>query len=151
MYNVNRCINTNYITNSIIYNFVYFLLFSRSLSLVRLIATPWIAGGQASLSITNSQRLLRLTSIELVMPSNRLILCCPLLLLPLSIGVSASTSIPPVNTQGWCPLGWTGWISLQSKGFSGVFTNSTIRILWCSVFFMVQLSHSYMTAKIYSL
>ena len=151
MYNVNRCINTNYITNSIIYNFVYFLLFSQSISLVWLIATPWITGGQASLSITNSQRLLRLTSIELVMPSNRLILCCPLLLLPLSIGVSASASILPVNTQGWCPLGWTGWISLQSKGFSGVFTNSTIRILWCSVFFMVQLSHSYMTAKIYSL
>ena len=58
----------------------------QSLSRVRLFATPWIAAHQASLSITNSQSSLRLTSIESVMPSSHLILCCPLLLLP---------SIPP--------------------------------------------------------
>ena len=44
-----------------------------------------------------------------------------------SIGVSASTSVPPMNTQGWCPLGWAGWISLQSKGLSRVFSNTTVQ------------------------
>ena len=54
----------------------------QSLSCVQLFATPWTAAHQASLSITNSQSLLKLMPIELVMPSNHLILCCPLLLLP---------------------------------------------------------------------
>ena len=44
-----------------------------------------------------------------------------------SIGISASTSVLPMNTQGWSPLGWTGWISLQSKGFSRVFSNTTVQ------------------------
>ena len=44
-----------------------------------------------------------------------------------SIGVSASTSFLPMNTQDWSPLGWTGWISLQSKGLSGVFSNTTVQ------------------------
>ena len=85
-------------------------------------------------------------SIELVMPSNHLILCRPLLLLPPippsirvfsnestlrmrwpRIGVSASTSVLPMNTQDWSPLGWTGWISLQSKGLSRVFSNTTVQ------------------------
>ena len=106
-----------------------------SLSPVRLFATPWIAARQASLSITNSRSSLRLTSIELVMPSSHLILRRPLLLLPpippsirvfsmsqlfiwsgQSTGVSASASFPPKKSQGWFPLEWTGWISLQSKG-----------------------------------
>ena len=97
-------------------------------------------------SITNSQSLLKLISIESVMPSNHLILCCPLLLLPQSfpasgsfpmsqvfasggqsIGVSASTSILPTNTQDWSPLEGTGWISLQSKGLSRVFSNTTVQ------------------------
>ena len=43
-----------------------------------------------------------------------------------SVAVSASTSVPPMNTQDWCPLGWTGWISLQSKGISRVFSNTTV-------------------------
>ena len=47
-----------------------------------------------------------------------------------SIGVSASTSVPPMNTQDWSPLGWTGWISLQSKGLSRVFSNTTIGLPW---------------------
>ena len=113
---------------------------------VRLLVTPWTAAPQASLSITNSRSLPKLMSIELVMPSNHLILCRPLLLLPHSfptsesfqisqlfafgrqnIGVSASTSVLPVNTQDWFPLGWTGWISLQSKGLSRVFSNTTVQ------------------------
>ena len=63
-----------------------------------------------------------------------------------SIGVSASASVLPVNTQDWSPLEWTGWISLQSKGFSRVFSNthsSKASILRRSAFFIVQLSHPY--------
>ena len=107
---------------------------------------PWTAAHQASLSITSSWSLLKLMSIEWVMPSNHLILCRPLLLLPSifpasgsfqmsqlftsggqSIGVSASTAVLPMNTQDWSPLGWTGWISLQSKGLSRVLSNTTVQ------------------------
>ena len=107
---------------------------------VQLFVTPWTAACQAPLSITNSWSLLRLMSIESVMPSNHRILCPPLLLLPsifpsirvfasggLSIGVSASVSVLPMNIQGWFPLGWTGWISLQSKGLSRVFSNTAVQ------------------------
>ena len=65
-----------------------------------------------------------------------------------SIGVSALTSVLPMNTQDWSHLGWTGWISLQSKGLSRVFLqhhSSKASILWRSAFFIVQLSHPYMT------
>ena len=69
-----------------------------------------------------------------------------------SIGVSASKSVLPMNNQDWSPLGWIGWISLQSKGLSRVFSNTTASmidskasILRCSAFFTVQLSHPYMT------
>jgi len=64
-----------------------------------------------------------------------------------STGVLALASFLPKNTQGWSPLEWTGWISLQSKGLSRVFSNTTFQasILWCSAFFTVQLSHPYMT------
>ena len=64
-----------------------------------------------------------------------------------SIGVSASASVLPMNTQDWSPLGWTGWISLQSKGLSRVFSNITVQAstLWPSAFFIVQLSHPYLT------
>ena len=117
----------------------------QSLSCVRLFVTPWITARQASLSITNSQSSLRLTSIESVMPSSHLILCRPLLLLvpiPPSIslfqwvnslhevaktGVSALASFLPKNTQDRSPLEWTGWISLQSKGLSRVFSNTTVQ------------------------
>ena len=116
------------------------------LSHVRLFATPWIAACQASLPITNSQSSLRLMSIESVMPSSHLILCCPLLLLPpipprsesfpmsqlfpwggQSIEVSALASFLPKKSQGWSPSEWTGWISLQSKGLSRVFSNTTVQ------------------------
>ena len=66
-----------------------------------------------------------------------------------SIGVSAAASVVPVNIQDWSPLGWTGWISLQFKGLSRVFFNTAVKkasILQHSAFFMVQLSHPYMTA-----
>ena len=65
-----------------------------------------------------------------------------------SIGVSASASILPMNIQNWFPLGWTGWISLQSKGLSRLFSNPTVQkhpILLCSAFSIVQLLHSYLT------
>ena len=65
-----------------------------------------------------------------------------------SIGVSASASVLPMNIQDWLPLGLTGWISLQSKGLSRFFSNTTFQkhqFLWCSAFFIVQLSHPYMT------
>ena len=60
-----------------------------------------------------------------------------------SIGISASASIPPMNIQDWFPLRWTHWISLQSKGPSH--HSSKASILWCSAFFIVQVSHPYMT------
>ena len=190
------------------------------LSCIQLFATPWTAAHQPSLSITNSQSLLKLMSMGSVMPSNHLIFCrsllqwttfcqlevmcnisrsthefssvaqlyptlcdpmdcstprppCPSLtpgvysnLCPLSrwyhptilssaisfssclqsfpasgsfsmsqfftwrgqsIGVTASASVLPVNIQDWFPLGWTGWISLQSKGLSRVFSNTTVQ------------------------
>ena len=65
-----------------------------------------------------------------------------------SIGVSASTSVLPMNTQDWLPLGWTGWISLQSKGLSRVFSNTTVQkhqFFSAQLFFIVQLSHPYIT------
>ena len=65
-----------------------------------------------------------------------------------STGVSASASVLPVNTQDWSPLGWTGWIPLQSKGtLKSLFQHhsSKASILWCSAFFTIQLSHPYMT------
>ena len=64
-----------------------------------------------------------------------------------SIRASASASVLPVNIQDWSPLGWTGWISLQSKGLSRVFSNTTVHkhLRW-SAFFIVQLSHPYMAA-----
>ena len=142
----------------------------QSLSHVWLFATPCTAARQASLSITNSWSLLKLMSIESVMPSNHLILCCPLLFLPSifpsirvfpvsqffasggqSIGVSALASVLPVNIQDWFPLGWTGWISLQSKGLlqhhKSLLQHHTSKasIFWHSAFFMVQLSYPYMT------
>ena len=104
----------------------------QSLSRVQFFVTPWTAARQASLSIINSQSLPKLMSIESVLPFNHLILCHPLLLLPSiflsirvfsnesplrirwpNIGVSASTSVLPMNTQD-CSLGWTGWISLTN-------------------------------------
>ena len=128
----------------------------QSLSPVWLFATPWTAARQASLFIIDSQSLFKLMSIESVMPSNHLILCYPLLLLPSifpsitvfssesvlpirwpQYGVSALASVLPMNIQDWFPLGWTGWISLQSKGLSRVVSNTIVQK---HQFFCAQLS-----------
>ena len=127
----------------------------QSLSCVRLFVTPWTAARQAFLSITNSQSLLKLMSIESVMPSNHLILCHPLLLLPSifpSIRVlsnesalpirwpkywSFSFNISPSNEHsGLISYGWTGW-SPHSPRDSQVFSNTTVQK---HQFFSAQLS-----------
>ena len=119
----------------------------QSLSHFWLFETPWIATHQASLSITNSWSSLKLTSIESVMPSSHLILCRPFFFLPPispSMRVFSNESTLrmrwpkywsfsfsiislPKKSQGWSPSEWTGWISLQSKGLSRVFTNTTVQ------------------------
>ena len=118
----------------------------QSLSNVQLFETPWTAELQPPLSITKSQTLLKLMSIELVIPSDQLILCHPLLLLasiflsikifPMSqfftsggqsIGASASASVLPLNIKDWFPLGLAGLTSFQSKGLSRVFSNTTVQ------------------------
>ena len=128
----------------------------QSLSHVWLLAPPWTAACQASLSITSSWSSLKLMSIESVMPANHLILYHPLLLLPPippSIRVFSNKSTPPMRwpkywisalasflpkeSQGWSPSEWTGWISLQSKGLSRVFSNTTVQK---HQFFCTQLS-----------
>ena len=124
--------------------------------LCQLFANPWTAPCQASLSITNSKSLLKLISIESVMPFNHLILCCPFLLPPSifpSIRVFSSKSVPrirwskfwsfsfiisPSNEHsGLIYLGWAGWISLQSKGLSRVLSNTPVQK---HQFFVTQLS-----------
>ena len=111
---------------------------------------PQAAARQASLSFTISQSLLKLTPIELVMPSNHVILCRPFSSCPQSlppsgsfqmsqlfascgqrIGASASALVLPMNIHDWSPLGWTGWISLQSKGLWRVFSNTTVQKHQC--------------------
>ena len=145
---------------------IFLKMCSVQLSYVWFFVTPWTAACQASLSITNSQSLPKLMSIESVMPSNHLSLCRSLLLLPAvfpsirvfsnksvlhiggqSIGVSASASVLPMNIQYWFPWGWTGWISLQSKGLKSPLHHhsSKASILQRSAFFIVQLSLIYMT------
>ena len=114
------------------------------LSHVQLFANPWTVARQASLSITNCQSLLKLMSLELVMPSKHLILCRPLLLLPWifpSIRVFSKESVlhirwpkywnfsisPSNEYSGLTPLRLTGLISLVSKGLSRVFSNTTVQ------------------------
>ena len=121
------------------------LLLISSVQFSRSVVTPWTAARQACLSFTISRSLLKLLSIDSVMTSSHLILCHPLLLLP-SIFPSIrdfsnksvllirwpkywsfTFSISPSNEYSWFPLGWTGWISLQSKGLSRVFSNTTVQ------------------------
>ena len=135
----------------------------RSLSHVWLSVTPWTAARQASLSITNSWSLLKLMSIESVMPSHYLILGHPLLLLPSifpSIRVFFNESVLHIR---W-PKDWSFSFSISpSNEYSGLISfridwcdllsvksllqhhSSKASVLWCSAFFIVQLSHSYMT------
>ena len=131
--------------NSFPYCF-FLCLVVQSLSCVRLFATPCTTAHQASLSFTISRSFFKLMPIELVMPSNHLILCCPLLLLPsifptirvFSSGgqsIGASTSAFAMNTQDWFLLRWTGLISLFFKGLSRVLSSTTI---WEHQFFGAQ-------------
>ena len=108
------------------------------------VCDPWTAAPQATMSFTMSQRMPKLMSTESVMLSNHLALCYPLLLPSVfpnikvfsnesvphirwsSTGALASASVLSMNIQDWSPLGLTGWISLQSKGLSRVFSNTTV-------------------------
>ena len=139
----------------------------QSLSRIRLFVTPWTAAWQASLSITNSQRLLKLLSIETVMPSNHLILCHPLLL-PSSIFPSIrifsnesvlwlkwpkywsfSFNISPSNEYSGPISFWMDWLNLLAV--QGTLKSllqhhsSKPSVLWCSAFYIVQLSHPYLS------
>ena len=138
------------------------------LSCVQLFETAWTVARQASLSITNSQSLLKLMSIKSVMPSKYLILCHPLLLLPpsifFSIRVFSNKSVLHIR----CPKYWSFSFSISpSNEYSGLISftidwldllavqgnlksllqhhSSKASILWRSAFFTVQLSHRYMT------
>ena len=139
----------------------------QSLSHVQLLETPWTAARQASVSITNSQSLLKLMSIALVMPSKHLTLCCPLLLPPSifpSIRIFSNESVLHIR---W-PKYWSFSSSISpSKEYSGLISfrmdwldllavqgtlksllqqhSSKASIPHCSAFFIVQLSHPYMT------
>ena len=137
------------------------------LSHVRLVATPWTAARQASLSITNSRNLFKLMSIESVMPSSHFILCCPLLLLPSifpSIRVFSNELVLCIRWPKYWSFGissspsneYSGWISFRIDWFDLLAVQGTLKsllqhhssktsILQCWAFFMVQLSHTYMT------
>ena len=137
------------------------------LSYVRLFATPWTAAHQASLSITNSQVLLKLMSSESVMPSNHLILCCHLLLLPSIISrirVFSNESVLCIRWPKYCGFSlsispsneYSGLISFRMDWLDLLAVWGTLKsllqhhsskasILWHSAFFIVQLSHPYRT------
>ena len=139
----------------------------RLLSHVWLFAAPWTAACQASLSITNSWSLLKLMSIELVMPSNHLLLCHPLLLLPSIFPGSGSFQMSHLFASGGQSIGSFSFNILPSNEHSGLISfrigwldllavqgtlksllqhhSSKASILWHSAFFIVQLSHPYMT------
>ena len=148
-------------------NMEYFQFSSvQSLSRVWLFAAPWTAARQASLSITNSQSLPKLMSIESMMPFNHLILCHPFSShlqsfpesgsFPISqffasggqsIGVSSSTLVLPMKTQYWSfRMDWLDLLAVQGTLKSVLQHHSSkASILWCSAFFRVQLSHPYIT------
>ena len=147
---------------------VYTVQFSsiQLFSCVRLFVTPWITAHQASLSITNSRSSLKLMSIELVMPSSYLMLCCPLLLLPpippnirvfsnestlsmrwpkywsFSFNISPSNEHPGLISSR---MDWLDLLAVQGTLKSLQHHSSKASILQCSAFFTVQLSHPYMT------
>ena len=158
------------------YYMIDILFVVQLLSRVWFFVTPCTAAHWAFLSFTISQSFLKLMSIELVTPSNRLILCRPLLLLPSifpsirvfpvsqlfasggqRIGASPSASVLPLNIQGWFPWRLTGWISLLSKALSRVFQGTFKSLLYhhslkasvlqCSAFFMIKLSDLYMSME----
>ena len=138
----------------------------QSLSHVRLFETPQTAALQASLSITNSRSLFKLMCIKLVMPSSHLILCRPLLLLSIfpSISVFSKESVLCIQWPKYWSFSfnispskeYSALISFRMDWFDLLAVQGTLKsllqhhsskssVLWCSAFFMVQLSHSYMT------
>ena len=141
----------------------------QSLSLVQLFVTPWTAAHHAFHSISNSQSLLKLMPIESVMPSNHLILCCPLLLLPSifpSIRVISNESVFSIRWPKYWSFsfsispsnGNSGLISFRIDWFDLLAVQGTLKsllqhhsskasVLRCSAFFMVQRSHLYMTTR----
>ena len=152
-----------------LFHLYWFLLFNsvQSLGHVQIFETPWTAACQASLSIINSWSWIKLISIKLVMPSNHLILCCPLLLPP-----SIFSSIRVFSNQSSLRIRWpkywsfsfsispsneySGLISFRTDWFDPLAVQGTLKsllqhhsskvsTLQCSAFFIVQLSHPYMT------
>ena len=145
------------------------VVFVKSLSHAQLFAAPWTAALQASLSITISRRLPKLMSVELVMPSNHLILCFPLLLLRSifpSIRVFSNESVLPIRWLKYWSFSlslspsneYSGLISFRIDWFNHLAVQGTLKsllqhhsskasILWCSAFFIVQISHPYMTTR----
>ena len=126
--------------------FVVFVVIVQSPSRAWLLATLWTVACQTSLSFTISRSFLKLTSVESVMPSSHLILCCPVFSCPQSfpasesfpmcplfiscgqsIGASASVSVPPMNIQNWFPWRLTGLKPLLSRGLARVFSSTTIK------------------------
>ena len=162
------CRSSIFYTHNLSYSRAYLKSFIvQSLSPVRLLVTPWTAALQASQSITNSQNLLKPMSIELVMPSNHLILCRPLLLPPSifsSLRVFSSESalrirwpkfwsfsISPSNECSaviFFRIDWSDLLAGQGT-LKSLFQHHSLKasILHCSAFFMVQLSQPYMTRK----
>ena len=153
----------------VLFKTLFFLLTFSSvqlLSCVQLYATPWIAARQASLSITDSRSLLKLRSVESVMPPKNLILCHPLLLLPSifpRIRVFSNVSVLHIRwTKYWSfsfstsPSNeYSGLISFRMDWLDLLAGQGTLKsllqhhsskasVLWCSAFFIVQLSHPYM-------
>ena len=139
----------------------------QSLSCIWFFSTPWTTAPQAVLSFTISHSLLKLTSIELMMPSNHLILCCPLLLLPStfpSMRVFSNESVLHIRWPKYWSFSfnispsneYSGLTSFRIDWFDLLAVQGTLKsllqhhglkvsILWCSAFFIVQLSHPHMT------
>ena len=149
------------------YNFVVVVVV-QSLSHVWLFVTPWTAAHQAPLSFTISQSFLKLMFVELMMLSNHLILCCPFFLLPSIFpsirGFSNESALHIMWPEYWSfsfsissSNEYSGLISFRIDWFDLLAAQRTLQsvlqhhnlkasILWCSVFFMIQLSHQYVTA-----
>ena len=160
-----NCFSERFVHESIDTSDLCQLSSAQLLSRVWLFATPWTKACQASLSVTNSWSMLKLISIELVMPSNHLILCCSLLILPSifpSIRVLSNESVLHIRCSKYWSFSfsispsneYSGWISFRIDWFDLLAVQETLTsslqyhsskasALWSSAFFIVQLSHLY--------
>ena len=163
---INSCTDLTWFHQSCMHSLFWEFSSVQSLSHVPLFVTPWTAAQWASLSITNSWSLLKLMSIELVNPSNYLILCRPLLppsVFP-SIRVFSNESVLLIRWPKYCSFSfgispsseYSGLISFMIDWLDLLAVQGTLKsllqhqsskasILWCSAFFIVQLSYPYMT------